>query len=148
MLVLSVFLALEKLLKFCAWFHFSASLWLQYCCIYLIFLYTTSGEYFISSMLIWSIPGLLLFFRVYTAFLISDDVNSILLWFLAAFFFIWGKSLSCFNNLFFFGCQSFDFFNSFIHFHSIFSVSFNIFQSILDIVFCHSWCCKYESFFS
>ena len=39
------------------------------------FFYTTSGEYFINSMLIWSIPGLLLFFRVDTVFLISDDKN-------------------------------------------------------------------------
>ena len=41
-----------------------------------IFSGTTSDDYFISSTLIWFIPRHLLFFRVHTAFLISDDVNS------------------------------------------------------------------------
>ena len=42
-----------------------------------IFSYTTFGEFFTSSTLIGSIPGLLLFFRVHTALLISDDANSV-----------------------------------------------------------------------
>ena len=76
MLVNSVFLAFVVVLKIPCVISFECFLVaaiLMY--ISTIFFYTTSGEYFINSMLIWSIPGLLLFFRVDTVFLISDDKN-------------------------------------------------------------------------
>ena len=43
----------------------------------LLHISATSGKYFISVTLIWSIPGLLLFFRVHIAFLFSDEVNCV-----------------------------------------------------------------------
>ena len=56
MLVLSVFLPFVVLLKLRAWFHLDVSSVLLH--ISAIFSYTTSGECFISSKVIWSIPGI------------------------------------------------------------------------------------------
>ena len=78
MLVLSVFLAICSALKIpcvISFWCFPVVVILLY--ISSIFLYTTSGEYFISSTFIWTILGPLLFFRIHTAFLVSDDVNSV-----------------------------------------------------------------------
>ena len=56
MLVLSVFLLFVVLLKLRAWFHLDVSSILLH--ISATFSYTTSGECFISSKVIWSIPGI------------------------------------------------------------------------------------------
>ena len=79
MLVFLVLLAFVVLLRFRAWFHLGSFLWMQYCCMYLQFFYTQLlvSILLVLSFIIFISSLLLLFFRVRTAFLISDDVNSV-----------------------------------------------------------------------